>query len=187
MDFEPLGIDYDDHGEWVTLSRGADSLAGTFLPRAGFKLKDLIAALLATGWVRERAGTLVVDRSVNCQRLADFVEEMLDYFDGPGRPTSRLLDVERTVAARLGDALPGTVPLEAFAWLDLVVREEVADVARSVADVWSNAVLTIRVAEIRDRRLRELVARYASSPQVSGLKMAPSSRTMRADDAAKTA
>ena len=108
------------------------------------------------------------------------MREILDYFDGPGQPDKYLLNLQRDIEDGWCDdnCLVATIPLEAYAWLDLVVRDEAVDEALGVENVWSVDKIKIDLEQIRRRKLAEFIARYSSTPPaVNQRKMAPSFST----------
>ena len=66
-------------------------------------------------------------------------------------------------------------PLWSFAWLDLIVRDEIADAARSEADPWVSDRLELNLAKLRDRRLKQVLQVHRSRA-AGELKLAKSAR-----------
>jgi hypothetical protein len=160
-------ITIGDEGDgWVRFTRahgtGHHSHDSMQVP-PGFTLVHVLAAVEATGWVAERNGHQRIHDRIGCDQLVRMVEGMLSYFDRPGEPGEALLEIKRQVDGRLGERSDGEGewPLLAYAWLDLILREDVADIARSAESLWSHDSLTVDVRFLRDERLRELCRRYA--------------------------
>jgi hypothetical protein len=124
---------------------------------------------------------------IRCEPLRIVVEEMMyRYFTASGVPTLELL----TVRSALADYAPehsgiDDIPLLACAWLDVMVRDDIADAARSVKTVWSNRTITIDGESHCERRAKELLARFSSVRHPLAGKMAPSKAT-RTDDSSRT-
>jgi hypothetical protein len=178
---QTLTLDRDENGwVWLRCTCSSDRVEEHgFALRGEFAVQDVWEAALATGWVREQDEQYVVD-DVSCAKLRDVVAEMFGYFDGPGHPRGRLLRVKQAVSEYfiVQDTQP-VIPLWAYAWLDVMVREEVADEARSAEDMWRDSPLMIDVERYCQRRVEALVRRYAGIGQVATAdptKMAPSRR-----------
>jgi len=182
MRTDKLWVSYDDDDGWVTFHQKSffgDVRTGSFQLDRGFTIDHVHEALLATGWVGQRGDGYVADSSVSCQDPCDTVKEMFHYFKAPGVPHEDLVRIQNAVNEYdLVQDAAVEIPLWAYAWLDLIARDKIADEARSVRDIWSDRQLTIDLEEHCDRYVGELVARY-SRPTRSSLgtgKMAPSSR-----------
>jgi hypothetical protein len=172
---ELLTLTTDETGTIALRTWQSGAMTGEYafhLP-AGFSAGDVRAALLATGWVEERGGELVLVNWLRCEAIGAFVEEMLSYFAGAEEPREELLRVRRAVMEEASPEVIAAIPLWAFAWLDLLVRDDLADAARSVHDVWSQPALSLDVDAIRRERLREMLARY---PVPATNQLAPSAR-----------
>jgi hypothetical protein len=184
-----LTISYNDDDGWVDFHKkspyGNVDTFGFELPN-GFTIACVYQAVLATGWVERRGEGYVAERSVRCTDLCRTVEEMFLYFDGPEEPSGRLLQIREAVGEYfvVQDA-DLDIPLWAYAWLDLIVRDDMADEARCADDVWKNRELVINSESHCHRRVKELVARYsqaAAEPSTGTGRMAPSSRERRRTD-----
>jgi hypothetical protein len=167
MYYERIVIEADDGG-WVRFKRprgyGDRHSQDSLEIRPGFTFEHVLAAVDATGWVVERNGERRIQEHIGCDQLARIVGEMLSYFDRPDEPNDVLRAIKDQVAARLGDD-DADIPLWAYAWLDLVLREEVADAARSASTLWQQDHLTIEVGQLRDERVRALCRRYAEAQE----------------------
>jgi hypothetical protein len=186
MRSDKLWVSYDDDDGWVTLHKKTafgDMRTSSFQLHEGFTVDHVREALLATGWVDQQGDGYVADSRVSCQDLCNTVEEMFPYFSGPGVPGEELVRIRDAVAEYYlaHDAAAVEIPLWAYAWLDLMVRDEIADEARRAEDIWSDSQLTVDVAKHCDRYVDEVVARYSQpAPSSRGTgKMAPSSRQRR--------
>jgi hypothetical protein len=164
---DKLTIDFDEEQGWVafclTSPYGDERKSSFTLRRDGFSIDDIREATLATGWVEQRDDALAVTGDVSGATLANFVSKMIAYFEAPGLPNKELLGIKDAVDEYyiLQDAEPPVViPLFAYAWLDLIVREDLADDARSADNVWSGKDLMIDVDKHCDYRVDELVRRY---------------------------
>ncbi|HUY36027.1 MAG TPA: hypothetical protein VMV69_25030 [Pirellulales bacterium] len=188
MHYEPILIEPDDCG-WIRFTRprgygGAHSRDSLEI-RPGFTLEHVLAAVDATGWVVERNGERRIQDHIGCDRLARIVAEMLSYFDGPDEPNDVLRGVKEQIDSCFDAAHDGSgIPLWACAWLDLVLRDDVADAARSANTAWNADLLTIDVGKLRDERIRELRRRYPESPATPEVqRMADSARIRGGADA----
>jgi hypothetical protein len=141
--------------------------------REGFGIDDVCQAVLATGWVRQlEGGELRLTSDIRCETLRDMVEAVFGYFIEPGVPGIQLREIQSAVSEYDSVfALRRVIPLYAFAWLDVILREDLADEARSANRIWVKSNLALDLARLRDRRVAELVARY--SPQGSAGAIGP--------------
>ncbi len=159
--------EFTEDRDWIVLS--TSDVSGLGPHRAlisnnrGFSLEEIQQAACSTEWVVQRDGVVKIDSLTNCTRLAETLERMLeDYFYGSRRPTAELLAIRDEVEAYLSDAdQEMSIPLFGYAWLDLSIREHLADAARS-ADPWSNDSVEIDVKAYRERRITDLLERYQS-------------------------
>lgn len=180
---DQLTIGYDDSDGWVTFDKKSpygNVDTDCFQLRNRFTIDHVHQAVLATGWVERRSEGYAADSNVRCKDLRETVEEMFFYFDGPERPSSRLLQIKEAVGkySIVQDANLD-IPLWAYAWLDLMVRDDIADQARCVEDIWSNRQLVVNLESHCDRHVRELVVRYSQPVAESSVgdgRMAPSTR-----------
>lgn len=154
-----LFIERDNTDGWIKLREEGGAEAWVE-PRRGFALNDLRAALLATPLVAECGGELFLQGAADCRTVAELVDAMQEYFLAPGKPGERLCQVQSAVESML-DTAPLRVTPWAFAWLDLAVREDLADEARGNEEIWSSGEIVLRAAEIRRRRVDELAHRFA--------------------------
>ncbi|HEV3024135.1 MAG TPA: hypothetical protein VGX76_16780 [Pirellulales bacterium] len=180
----------DEDGGWVKFTRlhgdGSRRSQDSLELRPGFTVEHVLAAVDATPWVVERHGERRIQGNIGCDRLARAVAQMLSYFDRPDEPSDELLNIRGHVASRFPDTGEddAEIPLWAYAWLDLVLREDLADVARSAGTLWNLDLLTIDVARLRDERIRELLRRWsAAADGPAEQRMTPSARRRQAVDA----
>jgi hypothetical protein len=132
--------------------------------RRGFSILDVRAAVLATGWVEEKSDELHLVTWISCLALGDFVQEMFSYFNRADEPREELLRVVEAVEALAPASAPlELIPIWAYAWLDLIVREDLADDARSIADVWPQQTIKLTSEQHCRERAAELIARYTPS------------------------
>ncbi len=182
MYYERIMIDADVDG-WVRFTRthgfGAGNSHDSLEIPPGFVFDDILAAIDATGWVVERGGERWIQDHIGCDQLVRTVERMLSYFTRSDEATDELRDIKDQVDARLKDAVDEVeIPLWACAWLDVVLREDLADAARSASAPWEHDRLTIDVGKLRDTRIRELRDRYAQPRAVpAAQRIAGSART----------
>ncbi len=195
MQSDKLWVSCDDDDGWVTFHKKSsfgELRTGSIQLYGEFTIDHVHEALSATGLVDRRDDGYVADSSVDCQALCDLVEEMFRYFKAPGAPGEDLVRVQKAVQ-EYDDAqeVDTEIPLWAYAWLDLNVRNEIADEARGAKDIWSDRQLTIDLEGRCDRHVTELIARYSRSTRSSAGtgRMAPSSRQRRepqTDDRSRT-
>jgi hypothetical protein len=186
MAYTRLLVDCDEDDGWVTFRKDNthnpdwDSLQ----LRNKFTLDHLMDAAVATRWVVQRNAEYWIDAGVSVKTLVEYLREMLDYFDGPDRPNKGLVQIVRAADAYLGWGCDreSTIPLWGYVWLDLTLREEVGEAARSTGDLWSGDELTIDLKKLRAARLEQFAeqyAKFASSKTRDSSTMAPSSRDRR--------
>ena len=191
MAYERLSVEFDEEG-WVTF-RLADrppaeqSRAESSRPRASRS---------TTSWKRHapRVGSSI-GRAVfgstieaGCTTLANFVREMLYYFDAPNRPSKRLMRIKQAVDGWLaGENDDGTrFSLWVCAWLDLMVRDDAQEDVLTAEDVWRSDFLRLDIGKHRERRLRQAWQRFQGQPEPTEEaeaaetgRMAPSQRSRR--------
>jgi hypothetical protein len=177
---DPIAIELDDEGKWIVFRRTQREQRGDFArgllelpPR--FTLADVYEAALATGLVISRNRELFCSATTGCNALARYTDEMLGYFDRPGRPGTRL----KRILRQLDDHFELEEALEPVrvAWLDVILREDIADAARSEVDPWGTDRLVIELERLRDRRIREAVEAQRQSATGAEYKLAKSQRT----------
>jgi hypothetical protein len=189
MPYDRLIVESDEDG-WVTFRRAdmppSEQSHAMFQVPKGFQLSDVLEAARATGWVIERYGGPWIDHQTGCQFLANFVLEMLYYFDAPNRPSKRLRRIQRAVDQWLAEEGIDEPRLSswAYTWLDLVVRDDAKEDVLTAEDVWRSDVLQVDLARHRDRRLRQVLER--TQPQAAPALPAEVTEGTEAEDAAKT-
>jgi hypothetical protein len=183
---DKLTLIYDEPFRLAVLQlASAPSQQGSLLLRAGFSVEFLREAILATGWVRADGEHFRLTSQVRIEFLCDVLADMLQLFDTPDEPSRELRDIEMAVAAyqrEVGSAI--AIPLLALAWLDAIVREDLADEARSAVHVWSAEHLAVECEAHRQRRMKELVQRYSATEGIA-TRLAPSSATRNREGHAK--
>jgi len=193
MAYDRLLAEFDEEG-WVTFHKAdkppAEQSRAEFQVPKGFALSHVLEAARATGWVVDRQGSLWIDHQAGCTALANFVREMLYYFDAPQTPSKRLLRIQQAVDAWLAGENDETrfSPWDC-AWLDLVVREDAKEDVLAAEDVWRGDFLQIDLGKHRERRLRQVCERLQGQPQPAAAaeaaetadtgRMAPSQRSRR--------
>lgn len=184
---DKLMITYDGQFQLATLRlESSPPQQSSLLLREGFSLANLHEALIATGWARVEERHYRLDCHVRVDFLADVLSNMLNLFDAPESPSRELLAVRTAVAEHqheLGSDI--AIPDLALAWLDVIVREDIADEARCSEQIWSQANLSIECLSHRQRRIKELLVRYSQSAGVE-MRLAPSTATRSAADADRT-
>jgi hypothetical protein len=183
-----LVVEFDEDDGWVTFSKenARDQDYDSLQLRHKFTVDHLMDAAVATNWVVQRNAEYWIESSISAKTLVEYVREMLDYFDGPDRPKQCLVQVVRAAHGYLGwsSAQKSTIPLWGYAWLDLSLREEVGEAARSTSDLWSGHELTIDLEKLRQARLEKFAAQYSdlvSSKTRDSSRMAPSRRDRRSE------
>lgn len=179
-----IQIQHDRH--WVTFSKeGADDQSSGFRLDDAFDASDVIAAACATGWVVQRDGDCWVLDGADCDALGEQVNEMLFYFLRSGEPRPELVRLRERIKPFWQDESRSRSPLSlwATAYLDLVVRERIADEARQAEDLWERPVLQLEVDVHLQKCVEELAGRYAriadAAQELTGMRrMAPSRRTL---------
>jgi hypothetical protein len=176
---DPIAIELDEDERWVVFRRTAREQRGEFardlmqLP-PGFTLPDVFEAALATGLVVAKNSALFLEAKTGCNALAEYVDGMLAYFASPGKPTPRLARAIKQI--REGFEAPESLPLLSFAWLDLIVREDIAEAAREKVDPWGLDRLELELAALRDRRVAEVLEAHAARTAGEG-RLAKSKRS----------
>jgi len=186
-----IQIDYDDGDlDWFVLREidvaNGRQVAKSLLASNGFDLRQLRDALLATGSVHDREGCLVPQRDVTALALSKFVSEMFEYFLTPDVPGPELRVVRVAVDAYdEASHYENQIPMFAYAWLDIMVREDLAEEVRGTLDVWDRSPLAVDRQRCCQRRVEELFARYeVDAAGQAANRMAPSSRRRARNDQA---
>ena len=164
----------------IATSLGGAAASERIALHEDFRLADVEAALLCTGCVAPQGEHWQFHSDIRLKSLRDLLEQMLGYFQAPGVPGSELLAVHAAVAdyAAKRDLRPH-IPWLAYAWLDCMVRDDLADEARSAGQIWSRDSLEVDCAAVRERRVSELLHRYANAPTSAAARLAPSLPTRR--------
>ncbi len=156
----------------------------SLLLREGFSLADLHTAIVATGWARVEDQHYRLDCNVRVDFLVDVLGNMLNLFEAPQQPSLQL-QVVRTALAEHQNSFCSdiAIPDWALAWLDVIVREDIADEARCSAQIWSQANLSVECLSHRERRIKELLIRYSQPAMGVQPRLAPSTATRVAANA----
>jgi hypothetical protein len=179
---DPIAIELDEDERWVVFRRTRREQRGEFardlmqLP-PGFTLPDVLEAALATGLVTRKKSALLLEATTGCNALASYIDAMLGYFAAPGKPSRRLARIVELV--REGYELEESLPLWSFAWLDVIVREEIAEAAREQVDPWGADRLELEFTAIRDRRVADVLEVDQRRTGAEELRLAKSKRTRR--------
>jgi hypothetical protein len=182
---DPIAIELDEDERWVVFRRTAREQRGEFardlmqLP-PGFTLPDVLEASLATGLVIAKNSGLLLDSKTGCNDLAKSIDAILGCFKAPGKPTPRLARVVKQI--RAGFDVEDSLPLWSYAWLDLVVREDIADAARESVDPWGSDRLELELASLRDRRVAEALQIHRGRTSAAGEHRLSKSKRSRAGD-----
>ncbi len=177
-----LSIELDEHGwAWLRCRTSDQVEEHGFALRAGFDVYHVWEAVLATGWVARQADGYELAGTITCGQLRDVTAEMFAHFTRPEEPGPQLRHIARRLAALdLDPPLPADLSWWALAWLDVMLREDLADAARSAEAIWSDNILTLDIAERRTQRWMEVMARYAAAePPATGGRMSASYRARR--------
>ena len=152
-----------------------------------FNAADLHQVLIATPWVTEHEGHLRLKNDVWHKNLADVVEEMLTYFDAPDEPQQRLLEVK--LAVKECDVVQESsleFSIYAYAWLDVMIREDLADEARTAHDIWLNDAISIDCKAVCNRRVEQLTSWHSAAGMRIVGRMAGSVPTREVDESRST-
>ena len=173
-------VELDDRLRVVVLKVGDYSpAAGAFLLPKGFGIAEVREALLASGQVRAEGDSIRLVEFIGAELLAELISSMLSRFDSPGIPGDELLEV-RSILQDFQSGFDSTVeiPLMAIAWLDVTVREDLADEVRGANEVWSKPKFTVETTYHRQRRMTELLKRYSKEPVSRPRIMTPSATSL---------
>ena len=109
------------------------------------------------------------------------LEELLTYFNRPGEPCEELVHLRQVVLAEhdVPQEVAARITWYAYAWLDMRLRNDLADAARTAAGVWEIDQLSIETARYRHRRVQELIARARPASLTTGGRLAASVTTRR--------
>jgi hypothetical protein len=140
--------------------------------RAGQDEAFVREAILTTGLVGEQQGELVVKDDLSLSVLLNIVGKMLDYFHAAGEPTDELVEVQRVVD-RLYLEEGITLPWLAHAWLDVMVRESLANDVRDAADIWTSPKIKVDAERHCERFVQEALARFGNTTAASRPRMSP--------------
>jgi hypothetical protein len=127
----------------------------------GFRMEDLHQAVLATGWVREaNEDSLLVDRDVDCLRLGCLVEEMLFVVEVPAREDNESDGLCRSRLKRVRERMrrfsEESLTCWELAWLEIMVREDLADLVRTSEMIWGTEPIRLDVCPVIEHRLEQL-------------------------------
>jgi hypothetical protein len=186
------------HGETLTLQCDEDDRVVWLLHCGGglvrdrrsiwlretFDVQDVRDAILATPWVScdDADDALVLLPGARCETIRDVVQQMLGYFDAPGVPSPQLIDIKSAVQRFHGETAPEqNLSWYAYAWLDVMVRDDIADQARSAEGIWTLGETVVDVLPHFRRRIEQLFS-WSSQPvtHMSAVRMAGSVSTRAA-------
>lgn len=185
---DELTIEFDARLHLARLRIGGHrSDMATVIPPHGFELEDIRAALLATNYVRESGGTFRLAEHISAEHLSEMVSAMLGQFDAPGVPGNALLQLQAIVDDyKSGTGSNVEIPWMAIAWLDFVVRQDIAEESRDSDEIWSKPKFVVDSKGHKERRLAQLVKRF--SPATAPLRrMTPSSTQLPTEHSAQSA
>jgi hypothetical protein len=175
-----LSIEYDPEIRMAFLKIGdvRPDRAAFSLPD-GFGPDEVRELLLATGLVRADGEFYRLVQFIRAEHLSEILSEMLAQFDSPGVPCEELLEVQAAVEDyQSGIGSSSDIPLIALAWLDVMVRQDIAEEARSSDEIWSKTKFVVETKAHRDRRMKELLKRYSQQPSLPLRRMTPSCTTL---------
>ena len=162
--------------EGLELERSFPINSGVFAPG------DLEDVALATGWVQRERDQLRLRSDVSPAQLAEVVEEILTYFDAPDVPCSNVLSVKEAVGEySIVQESSIEIPLFAYAWVDVCVRDEIADLARNEVDVWAAEQPSVDCESICEKWVENLIDRYSDQNMRMTGRMARSLHTRSSD------
>ena len=192
MPWDELIIEADARDGWIALRRTrgeSDHARGTIPARRSITREELVAALTATPWAAMHDGRLVVAGDIACRRLAALIDEMLGCFTRSGSPDVRLAQVRSRLAGDFAAELElDRVSWWHCAWLDVAVREDLADAARSADALWTSDNLSIELVSIRRHRVEQLarlIARSQGKSDPAARRVAASARSRQSATKAK--
>ena len=161
---------------WIDLSRDADPAdRGSLEVRPGLATDDFVDLLLASGLVVQQEDGLQIDASTPCRELAMQAAEALSYFDAQSEPSLRLRQIREAVKAMVADRSLGVPSWYACAWLDLQLRNDLAEAARTFSSPWTSDNCQLDLDFYRRQRLAGFCERLVASA-ASLRKMAPTPR-----------
>ncbi|MEO1617673.1 MAG: hypothetical protein AAFV88_17615 [Planctomycetota bacterium] len=173
-----------DAAENGVISLQVASVAGvrhySFSLGEAWSIQDMQAVLDACWWF-EREGQgwkLTADRPID--EIADWIFDVTRRFDSPEQPDDSLRDAKDAIESNqaVGSLVPSITWME-VAWLDLFLREAVADQIRSAegtfvaSDLWSDAEWVIKL----DATRRGLIDEFLASRRPVKARMASSVST----------
>ncbi len=143
-----LRYDRDERSVWIEFQADGALVKDLVRLRAGFELQHVREALLATGLVQRGDRLLLISDDPDLQ-LGALVEQIFSYFELPERPRVTVQQVQAAVHVLVEPRAADPIPLWAYAWLDISVREELADSARAASRIWSDAELVLPLEQLR--------------------------------------
>ncbi len=154
-----LNLRYDPAQELISLDCGTFGKR-SLRSRKGFNAVFAREAVLTTGMVDAEESGLVLRSESSLTTLVDVVTKMLDYFNAADEPSADLRRVKEVIDRQyLSDSPSPALSWLAYAWLDVMVRENLACDARDAADVWTNRLLTLDAEQHCDRLVQEILRR----------------------------
>jgi len=165
MHGETLTLQFDEADRVVWLLHCAGGLARhrqSIWLRDTFDVQDVRDAILATPWVTEDDGqkALVLLHGARSETIRDVVQQMLAYFDAPGAPSPALIAVKSAVQRLHGETeQQRNLSWYAYAWLDVMVRDDIADQVRSAEEIWTLGETIVDVVPHFRLRLEQLLSR----------------------------
>jgi hypothetical protein len=182
---DPIAIELDDDGKWIVFRRTQREQSGDFArgllelpPR--FTLADVCEAALATGLVVAKNNQFFLDAATGCKALAVYIDGILGYFEAAGSPGPALARVIQEIHDHFD--LDQDLPLWCYAWLDLVVHDDIAEAARSESQPWRMDRLVLELAALRDRRVTEVIEAHRAQAAGGGTMVWERSQPPREDE-----
>lgn len=163
---DALRLEYEDdqHIVWLMIASEATETKDPLRLRSGFSPVDVCEALSAAGFIEPRGADWILTTDSRCETMRDVAQQMLEYFDAPGVPRNELLEVQAAVSQYTMVPESGVeIPLMACAWLDVIVRQDLADEARNADAIWNRPQVVIELESICDRRVEQLMQRLAQT------------------------
>lgn len=184
MRYDRLIIEPSDDG-WVRFTCpdrlwSWDSAIDSLELPAGFSVPQILEALVSTGWVRESEGQWSLQSSKSVRDMVQLLDDMLSYFYGPNEPSPDLLQIKFQIDTHLNDDLDllgsHTFSIWNYARLDLLLREKLAEAARTLDAIWEQDAGKIDLRCIREKVIHDFCGDIQAKSDLSGGRMASSAR-----------
>lgn len=165
----PFGtLEITRDGDWVALrairTSGVVEEAGVAIP-AAFDDEVILETLVAMEMIARDVTPPRLTSAADVRQLATWLSQTLAYFAGPDEPAPRLWTVIAAVRAEFTAVQRGyNIALEAYAWLDVRLRDELAEEVRAADDLWKEDELRLDLEARRERLVADWLRRFESAP-----------------------